>query len=116
MNLERTLEQLWEWNIPQCMWACARSRGMEKDESSQLYHNFVLTNHQKRNRLGQLVLSDPNRARLWGWFWLRDNGIPSLQYRVKHDPSWQDAGAKTRSGRDLGWRVFTNEVAQPDVA
>jgi hypothetical protein len=56
------------------------------------------------------VLGTKERARCWGWLWLRDNTeYPSLKQRLKTDPDWEDAGAKTRTGKNLGWRVFTND-------
>jgi hypothetical protein len=81
---------------------------MSSEEFVVSYHQFVSGHFGKTNRSGKLIFADVHRAKLWGWFWLRDNGFPSLQYRLKHDPSWVDAGTKTRSGRVLGWRVFTN--------
>ncbi len=109
-SLAEVEQDLWDWGIAEIMWRCAKSRGMPKDEFIPSYHDFVETHYGKRNYLGQLVLGTKERARCWGWLWLRDNTeYPSLKQRLKTDPDWEDAGAKTRTGKNLGWRVFTND-------
>lgn len=108
-SLAEVEQELWDWGIAAIMWRCARSRGMPKDEFVASYREFVESHYRKRNHLGELVLGTKERARCWGWLWLRDHtDYPSLKERLKCDPDWEAAGAKTKQGRKLGWRVFTN--------
>ena len=78
------------------------------DEFRESYRGFLLTHLENQNRLGQLVLIDVNHARLSGFMWLRDNGDPSPSTDTRATPQWQHTGVKSKSGRNLQWRVFTN--------
>lgn len=117
-SLAEVEQDLWDWGICEIMWACAKSRGMPKGEFVPSYHDFIESNYRKRNYLGELVLGTKERARCHGWLWLRDHtDYPSLKHRLKTDPEWQDAewqdaGAKNKTGKNLGWRVFTNVVTR----
>jgi hypothetical protein len=111
-KLKQVEQQLYEWDIPQSLWSCARSRGMSAHEFAIFWRTFVRTNVNKRNWQGQLVLTNFYRAQLRGFLALRDAGWPSTQSRLQRDPEWVPATVRSRSGKDLGWRVFTNAGAR----
>lgn len=106
-SLSSVRHQLEQWKIPQMMRSCGMKRGMSIEEFEDIYQRFVQHNYQRRNRAGELIFGDEHRAKLWCWYWLRDNGYPSLEYRLRIDPEWHDTG-KTRNGTKL--LVFTNPL------
>jgi hypothetical protein len=114
-SLTQVERQLEEWGIRSTMWSTARSRGMTAPDFEELYRGFVAHHLDKRNRAGEVTLGSESRARFWAFAWLRDHGCPSFAHLVKHDPSWRDPGARTRSGKPLGWSVFTNPDFEPNA-
>src|ERR1700732_1269654 len=100
MTLDQVEKRLWQWGIPREMWSCARSRGMSSAEFAETYRRFIEAHYGKANRQGKVIFEDVHRARLWAFFWLRDNGFPSMKWRVRHDPDWHDPEVKSKSGRD----------------
>jgi hypothetical protein len=103
-TLEDVERQLWAWEVPQTMWACISSPGMEQSDFVISYHRFVESHYQKLNRKGQLLLGTIERAKYYGWKWLlSETDYPRVKPKAKKEPK-----IRTRTGRHL--KVYTNET------
>jgi hypothetical protein len=99
-SLAEVEQDLWDWGIAEIMWRCAKS---PKDEFIPSHHDFVETHYRKRNYLGQLVLGTKERARCWGWLWLRDHtDYPSLKEQLKRDPEMGRRQGEDQDRQKLG--------------
>jgi hypothetical protein len=109
MNQQQIQAQLFDWEIPQALWSCARSRGMTTVEFAEFWREFVATNVNKRNSGGKLVLAEQRRAEMRAYLALRDAGWPASRPRSGSGlgPEWVPIVVRDSRGRCLEWRVLT---------
>jgi hypothetical protein len=102
-SLQEVEELLWQWEVPQTMWECARKRGMPRDLFVPSYHQFVEYHLTRVNSRGEPNLGTIARAKYHGWKWL----LAETDYPRKAKPK-KEPKLKTKTGRHL--KVYTNET------